>query len=369
MAILIAKSSAPPPPDPPGSFTATRGDETSSTISVSWTASAGADSYRVYLSETNAKGSLLASGVVSPYVVTNLDPETQYWITVEAVNAGGTTDSNRVTGTTTAPASGILFASAWAYERGTSTAAARDGAKWDTYRNFASGSGGNAMTVVDGAALGFPTPNAIAWQHYGHGGDVEVTFAHRTLEIGESYNWRIYTRMDISDSRGNLSASSYHPWQNRAGTPEWEFKFGPRSNGTFTVIWQFEGQTTSSNGWGTWGAQWTGTLAKHQVHMLEQRLTKVGTDQWKLSVWKLSVRINGVVIDGQLMDDQWGPARSLTTSDPTFTIPEARLRQLFVGQNGPGWPNNEVPGDNHSWAGMAVRLNDWCGPYTPGEEG
>jgi subtilase family serine protease len=79
-------SSSPSAPSPPTNLKATGG---TSSIALSWTASAGASSYDVLRSTTSGAETLYASGVTSTtYTDTNVTSGPTYYYTVEAVGSG-----------------------------------------------------------------------------------------------------------------------------------------------------------------------------------------------------------------------------------------------------------------------------------------
>ncbi|MBB6734675.1 DUF4832 domain-containing protein [Cohnella zeiphila] len=105
----VTPSNIVPPPAAPTGLTATAGN---AQVSLTWTASADATSYRVLRSTTSGSGYAVLSGNVSgtSYTDTGLTNGTTYYYVVQAVNSGGTGgNSVQASATPAAPAAAVTI--------------------------------------------------------------------------------------------------------------------------------------------------------------------------------------------------------------------------------------------------------------------
>ena len=150
------------PPDAPTSVSANAGP---GQATITWSAVAGATSYRIYYSETSpvtkATGSKIL-GVTSPSVVTPLTRGTQYYFVVTAASADGeSAESNEVTATPNPPNptfSQADLTGTWNVQ------VILTGAKPGWYRYTAVVDGGGNVTIsYPSSSSGSPIPTVPAW--------------------------------------------------------------------------------------------------------------------------------------------------------------------------------------------------------------
>lgn len=114
----------------------------SSQVTLSWGAAAGADAYDVRYGTSSGSYSTTVSGVTSAYAVTGLSASTLYYFSVRArnaVGAGTTNNSNEVSATTSTAAPTTLTATAGTGTVNLTWVAASGATNYNVYRGTSSG--------------------------------------------------------------------------------------------------------------------------------------------------------------------------------------------------------------------------------------
>ncbi len=128
---------------PIGNFTLAAATVNSSTqITLSWGAAAGAATYDVRYGTSSGTYTTTVSGVTSTYAVTGLTASTLYYFTIRAnnaVGAGTSNNSNEVTGRTATAAPTTLAATAGTGTVGLTWVAASGATNYNVYRGTATG--------------------------------------------------------------------------------------------------------------------------------------------------------------------------------------------------------------------------------------
>ena len=196
-----ALAAAPPSPSIPKSVSASDGTSSTS-VTITWAASANATSYTVYRSTTSGQlGASLGTSTTTSLIDTTAKPGTKYYYSVVAIGAGGTSiPSAQDSGFAAAAQSGGTVTSFAAVGNATSTAALQ------TTTNAAAPPGSNASqvgsSVVSIATVNLTTIGSTDWIKWPNG-------VHKTT--GGS-------QISIAATVGRAAAQSY---TNDARTMTW----------------------------------------------------------------------------------------------------------------------------------------------------
>jgi len=262
-----------------------------------------------------------------------------------------------------APAAGsvpLIFASDFSTALGNSANAISDGGKpihWnDTHPDA------DQLYVVSAAGLGFPSniTNVLRTRYMGvNSADVKTLDQWAEPATGQSLYFRMYYRLDIPNSYGNLASGGHHPIEPVPGACpfQWEIRIGSNANGTM----DFKVSLAAYD--------YMLTLNKFQTYRYEwsfKNRTSTGSYKFEIRVFDASGNLVGW--NGSFI--RMNTTISLAADDPTFALGSECLRSLTVGSNGPsGWESVGVnAADAFSYhSGVAVSRTGWIGPYVPGE--
>lgn len=275
----------------------------------------------------------------------------------------------------------LVLASDWSTAIGETTAAMLDtnkpvASRWTEFTNNTPTTQRSHCSVIAATGLGFPSgmANVLKVDQYATTfSDVRAVQLWRAPVGSEILVYRLYYRMDIPNSYGNLSVNAYHPIEAESGAPpnDWEIQLNVFGNGTYTFQWAWAGR------------HYQATLNKFQTYRFEWKFLRVGTSSFKLDV-RVYNASNVLVVDRNNLINP-NTSASLATEDLTGTIQDvytsdtpntSGTRSLTVGTNGPfGWDNvGTVTRDALTYyGGVAVAITTdptvWLGPYVPGEHG
>lgn len=272
----------------------------------------------------------------------------------------------------TSPAVGLVFASDWRTSTGTSDDALLDTTRTPAWSSVRKGSNMDQLQVVSASGLGFPSTmsQVLRAAHRGtQSCDVRAAELWPAPAPGQSIYFRMYLRFSIPDSYGNLGSSSHHPIQPDSGTcpMEWEFTFGSKSDGTLEANYGFY-----TSGAGFSNHQDTSKLKKFETYRWEWAFHRQASGTYKTDI-RVHDSTGALVLDDDDFISRFNPdyTTPLSTKDPDLTFSDHCIRRLFVGYNGPNWP--DFNDDSFMYVGgVAVKLsnsaNDWIGPYSPDEK-
>lgn len=276
------------------------------------------------------------------------------------------------------PGPSNAFSSDWRFALGTGLDACGDGGKWNM--GF-TGTGDGKLTVVPTTGLGAPADMVNCLQVNLTSsilGDaarmVQASGQWGVPAVGNSIWFRMYVRSDWADG---LSVGNPHFVQHGGLAPgmEWVFRAPGGDTGRFESLqansietnFFISGNSSPTNNYAA-GGYGHGTLTPSGAFFrIEWQLFRNATN-----TARLTVRIYNAA--GTLTwqnADMWGDLNSqLSVANPDLPLidlaggpnPTNQLGTLQLGNNGPG----SQPTGNHYFyfAGFAVNLSDWPGPYS-----
>jgi hypothetical protein len=200
---------------------------------------------------------------------------------------------------------------------------------------------------------------------------VRLTESFALPTVGQALHHRVYVANTTPD--WYTGDNSIHPWQDgpAGGTAtNWRFRVESQPDGTWRPEFFVDG-ADAALGTGSHiqtfvlGPASSGrgsiSLRKGVVYGFELKMEVVSSTRWRPHIRILD--INGSVLYD---DDDWyrGNGNGDTLAGgPAFTINDlASMRELQLGSN--GWAAD--PAQDYQavlWGGLAICLNDWCGPY------
>jgi hypothetical protein len=270
-------------------------------------------------------------------------------------DAGSGTDVD--TGPPPPPPAGILFASDFTTELGSSENAVGDGGRWDLI-----GAGfEESLEVVPSAGLDFPSPNVLrvtaTAARTGFSRIVVTTLPQPV--IGESRFYRFYFRAMWP---AGLEDNATHPIEddNARG---WAFTCS--HDGTVPGTWQpYYGVDATTNGWERF--RWyVPEIQKGVTYRFENQLERIGD-----TTFHMHVRVYDAA-GALLYDDEdiLGADGTLSLSSvPELVLPTPDSLQRFqAGNNGIGGDMPPFPFVYAYEGAFCIRADTWCGPYQPGE--
>jgi hypothetical protein len=262
----------------------------------------------------------------------------------------------------------VIFASDFGAATGTGNNATSDGGTWTI--GGSSGGLGN-IEVVNAASAGivWPSQNALL---VGSTGTTNGRFPYGDFfnvpSVGQSLFYRWYLRVVAPD---DLPSQTLHPIQNEPSVS--------------ATTWQSQIFTSPSDPDGFWdfrfnfkpGNEFYGVddwLPKDTTMRVELQITRTGssTANYHARIYYLQADGSEILmygdddfLEGANLDPGSRGPRSLSDRPSIGTANVDNLNGLTVGVN--GFDNAPYPFVHHYQGAFAVCLNNWCGPYTPGE--
>jgi hypothetical protein len=254
-----------------------------------------------------------------------------------------------------APIPSTSFVSNWA-TLGNTAAAKTDGGIWNILSDP-----GNALAVVDGAPLGFPTPHVLrvtaveASQGYGR-------LAKTGLPVpadGQSVFYRWYYRNEI----GRTADNSTHPIESgQTGGLDWSFNVEVQTDSTWYPEFRPGGNQMDAT-----RARWTGpALRRGVVYRVELQVQKLNANEFRAH---FRVYQNDVLIasDADFNNYRAGlfPATRMSLADsPTLrfaSVGGLNLGEIRAGNN--GLATSGYGSALFAYQGGFAVCADWCGAY------
>jgi len=269
--------------------------------------------------------------------------------------------------TVSAPSSGggggnvpLVFASDFSTGLGNSQAAVTDASKsihWNDWHPDA-----DQLYVVSASGLGFPAGinNALRTRYMGYNSaDVKTLNQWPEPATGGSMYFRIYYRLDIPNSYGNLPSGGHHPIEPVPGACpfQFEYRIGSNANGTMDF------KATLPTG------DYVQTLNKFQTYRFEWAFT----NRTSAGAYKFEIRVydaSGAQIGSNSTFHRMNSTITLGQDNPDVPLASDCIRALTIGSNGPtGWETvGTTAADAFSYlSGVAISQVNWVGPYVPGE--
>ena len=253
----------------------------------------------------------------------------------------------------------VVFASDFTTALGNSQAAVTDASKaihWNDWHPDT-----DQLYVVSAAGLGFPSSitNVLRTRYMGvNSADVKTLNQWPEPAIGQSQYYRIYYRLDVPNSYGNVPSPGHHPIEPVPGACpyEWEFRIGSNADGTMDFKVSLP------------GADYNLRVNKFQTYRYEWAFKNRTASGYKFEIRVFDMNNNIVGWNGNFI--RVNTTRTLAADDPTVSVSTACIRALTIGSNGPtGWESVGVAGpDAFSYvSGVAISQAGWIGPYVPGE--
>lgn len=282
---------------------------------------------------------------------------------------GGVVDGGAVDGGAGAdagmPAESLVFSSDWSTATGSSAAAVRDTGSttpWAEVTNPA-----QHAVIANASGLGFPASmqNALRVTYDGSSSaEVRCFDCWTAPQIGQSLYYRWYFRFDIPDSYGDLPIQPHHPFAARFGQCpfEWEFKFGPRADGSLEMSIPFYASSVI--------VEPAMPLQKSATYRVELAFHRQAATTYKVDV-RLYDQAGALVFDDATLQVAGTPGQTLASLDPDITISQDTcLQSLQLGSNGPGSTWSTVTNSDAFLylGGVAVGSAGWVGPHVTGEQ-
>lgn len=286
------------------------------------------------------------------------------------------------------PASGtVVFRADWSTALGNTQAALRDLNKTLPF-DYCGGSA--EVAVVPTAGLGFPVAlanalritrnNQDSWFGCRIGTDangVPGNVHWPQLAPGQANYWRVYLRVDIPNSEGNILSSSglsHHPIQMAANTGNFEpTNFFSRADGTYAIeMYTFAqqnpfpqdkavlGQFTTPDDYGQRLPKFT-TL--RYEWMVRRELTTGYSIAFRIynDANQLLWSEDGIgALRGAVMTERGSGQVTLKSLDGKYNADLATLQSLQIGENG-GW--HSYSQNVYFYWGALAMCTSWCGPY------
>ena len=273
------------------------------------------------------------------------------------------TVSGSATVTVTAPSNGavpLIFASDFSTALGNSVNAVTDAAKaihWNDYHPDA-----DQLYVVSAAGMGFPTgiANVLRTRYMGiNSADVKTLNQWPEPATGQSLYFRIYYRLDIPNSYGNLASGGHHPIEPVPGACpfQWEYRIGSNSNGT--MDWKVSLPT----------GDYMLRLNKFQTYRFEWAFKNRNSS----GAYKFEIRVydgSGTQVGSNANFIRMNTNISLAADNPDVPMGTDCIRSLTIGSNGPsGWESvGTTAADAFSYlGGVAMSTAGWIGAFVAGE--
>ena len=322
-------------------FTATVRDASGGTIlgrTVTWTSS-----------NTNV-------ATVSNGVATAITPGTT---TITATCEGVSSSTTLTVMDGTSGGAALVFASDFSTALGNSAAAISDANKTPHWNDIHPDA--DQLYVISAAGLGFPSTiaNVLRTRYMGvNSADVKTINQWPEPAAGQSQYYRIYYRLDIPNSYGNVPSPGHHPIEPIPGSCpyEWEFRIGSNSDGTMDFKVSLP------------AADYNMRLNKFQTYRFEWAFLNRTTGGYKFAIRVFDASNTIVGWNGTFI--RMNTTRTLAADDPLVSVSTACIRALTIGSNGPsGWESiGTTAMDAFSYvSGVAISQAGWIGPYVPGE--
>lgn len=293
-----------------------------------------------------------------------------------------------------------LFEADWATALGSGQAALRDLSKplpFDQCEGQIAGVGGDILHIVPAASINrndsfpkndFPARmvnilrvkryNVDSWAFCRIGANAGVLVPHwPVLAVGKAFYWRVYLRVDIPNSEGDISLSlfSHHPIQAPHNTGSWEpVNFFSNADGTM----DWEAYTLPFSNSFPWdkavlgqyvgGNQYGQTLPKFTTLRFEwmvRRDTQSGYsfafriyDNQDRLMWSED---GAGASKGTVMNERAGGQASLKSHDGLYAADLTVFQSLSIGENG-GFYGYKQPVYFY-FGGLKLCADTWCGPY------
>ena len=288
-------------------------------------------------------------------------------VTGVAAGTAQITATNTVSGsanvTVTAPSGGavpLVFASDFSTGLGNSQAAITDASKpihWNDWHPDA-----DQLYVVSAAGLGFPAGvnNVLRTRYMGYNSaDVKTLSQWPEPVTGGSMYFRIYYRLDIPNSYGNLPSGGHHPIEPMPGACpfQWEYRIGTYTDGT--MDWKVSLPT----------GDYVQRLNKFQTYRFEwafKSRTSAGAYKFEIRVYDAS----GTQVASNSTFHRMNSTITLGQDNPDVPMGSDCIRSLTIGSNGPtGWETvGTTAADAFSYhSGVAMSQVGWIGAYVAGE--
>ena len=254
----------------------------------------------------------------------------------------------------------LVFASDFTTALGNSAAAVSDANKTPHWNDIHPDA--DQLYVVSAAGLGFPSTitNVLRTRYMGvNSADVKTINQWPEPATGQSQYYRLYYRLDIPNSYGNVPSPGHHPIEPVPGACpfEWEFRIGSNNDGTLDFKVSLP------------GTDYVMRLNKFQTYRYEWAFkNRSATGSYKFEIRVFDASNNIIGWNGTFT--RINSTRTLAADDPTVTVSAPCMRALTVGSNGPsGWESiGTTAQDAFSYhSGVAVSQVGWIGPYVPGE--
>lgn len=280
----------------------------------------------------------------------------------------------------------LRFASAWESATGLPSnqdAALNDGGKFTAL----TGQPNLVLRVIAAAGSGLsntPTTNVLEVNHQVSAnppaGQPGLDGLWASPQVGESRHWRTYLYNNMANDEGDRN-DSHHPVETLKGGGDcgWQFNFTTNSDGTFNFfIW-----TNSSHASGAAGKWYACALVSHLIQNLpkfkwlriEVKATKVGTNSYNMAIRVYDD--TGTLLYGEASasptlgtfrnpgpNNAGGPNVEIDAAP--ITMMDTELNGFEIGTSGGSGLANMLRIEKTYYTGIAVRDDDWCGPYVPG---
>ena len=254
----------------------------------------------------------------------------------------------------------LLFASDFSTGLGNSAAAVSDASKTPHWNDIHPDA--DQLYVVNASGLGFPSgiSNVLRVRYMGiNSADVKSLNQWPQPTGGQSLFFRLYYRLDIPNSYGNLSSAGHHPIEPVPGSCPFQWEYRVSSNADGTMDWK----VSLPN------ADYVMRLNKFQVYRFEWGfLNRSSTGAYKFAIRVYDA--SGAQIGSSATFIRMYSTASLATDNPDVALDASCIQALTVGSNGPtGWESvGTTAADAFSYVGgVAVSAANWIGPYVPGE--
>jgi len=254
----------------------------------------------------------------------------------------------------------LIFASDFSTGLGNSQAAVTDASKpihWNDWHPDT-----DQLYVVSAAGLGFPAGinNVLRTRYMGYNSaDVKTLNQWPEPAVGGSLYFRMYYRLDIPNSYGNLPSGGHHPIEPVPGACpfQFEYRIGSNADGTmdFKATLPTGDYMLRLNKFQTYRYEWafknrnSSGAYKFEIRVYNAAGTQIGSNS-------NFIRVNTNI--------------SLATENPDVPMGTDCIRALTIGSNGPtGWESvGTTAADAFSYhSGDAISTAGWIGPYVPGE--
>jgi len=253
------------------------------------------------------------------------------------------------------PPPDLVFHSDWSNSVGTDNASILDGGRWNAYIG-----NGRQSQVLASTGLDFPSANVLLVAVNAQGqGQIPRFNGIPVPLVGGSLYYRWYIRVVAPNG---LSDTSTHPFQDgqAIGSCNWAFLVLTDE----VDVWKpsFEFDATPANAWPN---GWYGRnidLQKNTTYRFEMQLHRISATHFNFHV-RIYNSAGTLLYDDADITNSSG--QGTLASNPALALNNAAsLGGLNAGINGVAGP----PGATAMFyqGAVAIRTNDWCGPYAGG---